>query len=222
MYSSFAARYPLNGIYDHNILLNRLLKNGTELYEMKDRRDREAAAMEMRAQRGRWLLGYPNSVKAMEFDDPDAYWYKMDWAKINFNEQLQWQALGWNQNNWIGNAPTPASEFKTWLSLSVDEIAAAESLGYNYYTWKGTKVVINKAEYGLLKEPNKKIDVTLRLQILVNYGSLTVYVDNFMAGYDPAPSRGKQLNVKYTLVGGKNMEKTVNESETIRFDDMVV
>src|SRR5262249_36968166 len=60
---------------------------------------------------------------------------------------------------------------------------------------------ILKAMYGAFPEPDKTVDLTVKLAGLVKAGELNIAVDNSLAGGDPAPNVVKELRVDYMLNG---------------------
>jgi hypothetical protein len=66
------------------------------------------------------------------------FWNAFEWSELTATEQAAWAKLGWNQNNWGGHAPPPASEAKNWQALTPDEQTAATQLGYNSTSWNAT------------------------------------------------------------------------------------
>lgn len=152
----------------------------------------------------------------MESGDPDSYWYNLEWRDISLEEQQQWELLGWNANNYDANFPTPSSVFKPWATLNNLEASAVEILGYSELTWRGVKIAINNAEYGLL-DSSRKANVTLRLQSAIN-ADIPLIVDNYLTGIDPAEWKIKHLSVKYTLKNGEIRTKTVEEYQELILD----
>lgn len=74
------------------------------------------------------------------------------------------------------------------------------------------KVKILEAVYGDLPDGNKE-NVTEKISLLLKNGKLNIEVTNELLG-DPAEQVSKKLRIKYEL-GGKTMEATVNEGETM-------
>lgn len=64
-----------------------------------------------------------------------------------------------------------------------------------------TKVVINKATYGVLSDPKRTRDVRAKLQAIVDGGELTFQVARMAEGDDPAYGIVKTLIVEYTADG---------------------
>ncbi len=153
----------------------------------------------------------------MESGDPNKYWYDIKWENLSDYEKQQWQILGWAEVNWKENFPSPVSIFKSWAELTDQETNAADLLGYNSYTWKEIEVAINYAEYASYYTPNKKADVTVKLQSMISIDE-PIFVDNYMLGIDPAYLDIKELKVKYTLKNGTYKTKTVEENKELVFD----
>ncbi|WP_200284036.1 hypothetical protein [Rhabdochromatium marinum] len=63
------------------------------------------------------------------------FWNSFEWSELTTAEQAAWAKLEWDQTNWDGQAPPPASETKQWNELTPDEQAAATQLGYNEISW---------------------------------------------------------------------------------------
>ena len=201
----------------HNILFGELSAKYNDDFEGNHwRRGREAFAQEKKSRYEQWARRYPNASKAMESGDPDSYWYNLEWRDISLEEQQQWELLGWNANNYDANFPTPSSVFKPWATLNNLEASAVEILGYSELTWRGVKIAINNAEYGLL-DSSRKANVTLRLQSAIN-ADIPLIVDNYLTGIDPAEWKIKHLSVKYTLKNGEIRTKTVEEYQELILD----
>lgn len=75
------------------------------------------------------------------------------------------------------------------------------------------KLVILRAVYGLLEDPQRTVDVTSQVSRMVENNSLSVLASNHLAG-DPAPYIVKKLRVDYTLDGFPGT-KIVNEGEVL-------
>jgi len=60
---------------------------------------------------------------------PNIFWNQFNGGDINSAEYQLWERLSWNQASW-GNYSPPASESKSWSTLTDDKAAAAEALGY--------------------------------------------------------------------------------------------
>ncbi|HEY0865749.1 MAG TPA: glycosyl hydrolase, partial [Fimbriimonas sp.] len=70
---------------------------------------------------------------------------------------------------------------------------------------------IVKAEYGVLDQPGKSVDVTDRVQAAVEGGGVEISASNAEMGGDPAFNIVKALRVAY-IVGGKTFTRTVPEN----------
>lgn len=110
-------------------------------------------------------------------------------------ERNEWQA------QWIG-AHSPTEE-------KVVAKPAQEKTGT-------PKIVIKNAMYGVANDPSKQIDVTAKLQRLVDAKKFHVKADNELAGRDPAFGTVKVLQLTYKK-NGKPVIKTVKENEWIGF-----
>lgn len=75
-------------------------------------------------------------------------------------------------------------------------------------------IVIKKAVYGVAGDPSKQIDVTTKLQQLVDAKKFHVKADNKLSGRDPAYGSEKVLQLEYTK-NGKPAKKTVKEGGSI-------
>ena len=86
-----------------------------------------------------------------------------------------------------------------------------------------SKIVIRTAKYGNFGN-NKVVDVTRRVQSMVDAGSISILVNNRLAGaggfaYDPAPGLPKELHLTYsideqpdlTLIAGEEKNATLAE-----------
>lgn len=67
--------------------------------------------------------------------NPTKFWDAFGWTEMTKAEQEQWAVLGWDEAAWEGDAKNPASEDKYWKSLSPEERAACEKLGYTKRLW---------------------------------------------------------------------------------------
>jgi (4-O-methyl)-D-glucuronate---lignin esterase len=78
----------------------------------------------------------------------------------------------------------------------------------------GEGAVIRQATYGILDDPNRRVDVTAALQARLASGE-ALSGNNELAG-DPAPNVVKQIHIVYEM-RGQRMEKIFREGETIEF-----
>jgi hypothetical protein len=64
-------------------------------------------------------------------------WEDLEWGEMTGAERRQWAVLGWTQMLWESDDDSayPASAFKDWEDLNVNEQAAAWSLGYTPRSW---------------------------------------------------------------------------------------
>jgi hypothetical protein len=76
------------------------------------------------------------------------------------------------------------------------------------------KVVIEKAAYGVLSDPNRTRDVRARLQAVVDGGELSFQVARMAQGDDPAFGIVKTLTVEYSI-GGKSFTVSGEDPEDI-------
>ena len=76
------------------------------------------------------------------------------------------------------------------------------------------KIVIEKATYGVLSDPNRTRDVRARLQAIVDTGELTFRVARMAEGDDPAYGIVKTLIVEYTA-GGKLLKASGQDPQDI-------
>lgn len=75
-------------------------------------------------------------------------------------------------------------------------------------------LVIHRAVYG---DGTRQADVTQRLRDAVSHGSLDVFVNNELAGYDPAPYVRKRLQVEYSVGNSRWTRQAVTaESQRLR------
>jgi hypothetical protein len=81
----------------------------------------------------------------------------------------------------------------------------------------GKKVVINRARYGLLDDPNRTFDVTDKLATRLRDSMLSVRAWSDIAG-DPAPNIQKTLQVEYT-VDGEPKTAAVQDGQTLRISE---
>jgi hypothetical protein len=77
-----------------------------------------------------------------------------------------------------------------------------------------TRVVIEKATYGVLSDPSRTRDVRAKLQAIVDGGELTFQVARMAQGDDPAFGIVKTLIVEYTA-GGKSFQVSGQDPEDI-------
>jgi hypothetical protein len=64
-----------------------------------------------------------------------------------------------------------------------------------------TRIVLQKATYGVANDPSRTRDVTAKVQTLIDEGTLDFTVSTLAAGDDPAPQVTKTLEVNYTTGG---------------------
>ena len=75
------------------------------------------------------------------------------------------------------------------------------------------RLAIHRAIYG---DGYRQVDVTARLRSRVQGGRLDVWVDNDLAGVDPAPRVRKTLRVEFSQGNGRVQEVTVEERQQLR------
>ena len=76
------------------------------------------------------------------FDKYDDY----DWNDLPKTIRENYEILGWNEDNWDGEDPEPASHNKFWDDLTKEEKTVARNLGDNEVKWNGN-IVKNLDEY---------------------------------------------------------------------------
>jgi len=101
-------------------------------------------------------------------------------------------------------------------SAGVDAIVSATRNGAPVLasTGRSAKIVVTKARYGVLNDPQRTRDVTAKVQALVDAGSTTFVVAEMAKGDDPAFKVVKTLVVEYTT-GGKATSATGQDTDRI-------
>jgi hypothetical protein len=69
---------------------------------------------------------------------------------------------------------------------------------------RGPKIVVKKAEYGVLSDAARTKDVTAKVQQIVDASEEGLSVSQFAQGGDPAPSTVKSLAIEYVVDGRQN------------------
>ncbi len=82
------------------------------------------------------------------------------------------------------------------------------------------KIMIKNATYGVPNDPSKQINVTAKLQKLIDDKMFNIKVDNKLAGRDPAFGIEKMLLIEYTI-NEKLAKKRVKENGLIEFDTII-
>ncbi len=83
-----------------------------------------------------------------------------------------------------------------------------------------TKIVVNKALYGVLGDPGRTRDVTAKVQAVVDGGERRFEAWRLGEGDDPAPQTMKTLAVDYT-VNGRPHNATVLDGQSICLGDVI-
>jgi hypothetical protein len=70
-------------------------------------------------------------------DNPEAYYYSVDYADLTGDEKALWAKLGWNETNWTLDSPAdyPETEWSKWAALSAEQQDALRTLGYDENIW---------------------------------------------------------------------------------------
>lgn len=76
------------------------------------------------------------------------------------------------------------------------------------------KIVVQKAAYGVLSDPQRTRDVRAKVQEMVDNGDLTFTVARLAEGDDPAPNIVKTLEVEYT-VGDRSFKVSGTDPEAV-------
>lgn len=70
-------------------------------------------------------------------NDPETYYYGVDYADLTAEEKALWAKLGWDEGAWSADTPEayPETEWSKWTGLSNLQQDALRSLGYDQKTW---------------------------------------------------------------------------------------
>jgi len=70
-------------------------------------------------------------------DDPEAYYYSVEYAALSEQERRLWATLGWDEAAWSAESPLdwPPTEWTNWTDLSAEQRDALTTLGYDEESW---------------------------------------------------------------------------------------
>jgi len=80
-----------------------------------------------------------------------------------------------------------------------------------------TKIVVQKATYGVPNDPSRARDVTAKVQALIDGGKLDFTVSTLAEGDDPAPHLVKTLTANYSI-GGMTKISVGQDKDTVHFE----
>lgn len=114
--------------------------------------------------------------------------------------------------SWSMGLLKPGDWQAAWVGLDADPNARKEfraELGES-----APKIVITKAIYGVLGDPDKQVDLKDKVQAYVDSGKYLLRASNDFAGRDPAFEIKKKLKLEYT-VDGRRVKNTIIENEQL-------
>jgi hypothetical protein len=86
---------------------------------------------------------------------------------------------------------------------------------------RAPKVVVQKAVYGLLNDPQRTCDARAAVQKIVDGGEVSFMVSRLAQSSDPAPEKIKTLVVEY-VIGEERFTVTGKDSDTVRLTDNAI
>jgi hypothetical protein len=111
--------------------------------------------------------------------------------------------------------PPEKTDFDPVVSVTRDSKSVASPMQVS------AKIIIQKAEYGVLGDSAKTRDVTAKVQVIVDNGEVKFPANRLCEADDPAPTEMKKLQIDYTL-DGKLHTEIIKDGEDVVLKDVKI